>query len=96
MRYILNIFSFSINSYSSIKVPLCSSNEHECVKKVQNDSYNCLEPCSGLILTSFIKTDPKENLESLFSNEIAAYNDYSKWLQFPSGIKGIKFTVLIN
>ena len=83
------------HSYSWIKAPLCSSNEHECVKKVQNYSYNCLEPCSGLILTSFIKTDPKENLDSLFSNEIAAYNDYSKWLQFPSGIKGNMYTVLI-
>ena len=48
----------------------------------------CLPPCSGLILTSYTKTDPVERVEDVITNSLTAYNEYTKWSDYPFGLKG--------
>ena len=72
----------------------CNSVELECVNKIRLEPYKCLPPCSGLIITSFSRADPKQNFESLISGEVAAYYKYMKWFEFPSKLKGIKYFIL--
>jgi len=59
------------------------------MKSIKIDSSDCLPPCSGLIISSFTKTDGTKNLESLIDDKFAAYRKFTKWFKFPSGIKGV-------
>ena len=59
----------------------------KCVKKIRVDTSGCLEPCSGLLITSFAKSDQGENMEDL----IPIFKDYDRYKnisQYPSGING--------
>ena len=67
---------------------VCSSTQYECVKNIMISNTDCLPPCSGLILTSFTSTKKDGKLETLFSKEVARYRKYTKWTQFPAGLKG--------
>ena len=59
------------------------------MKKIEvGSSSDCFSPCSGLILTSFFKSTPKENLENILSDEVAAYDKYMKWFKYPLDLKG--------
>ena len=49
---------------------------------------HCKAPCSGTILTSFFKSVPNHELENLIPEEVKAYNQYMKWFEFPTGLKG--------
>ena len=73
-----------------IQVNACTAKGLECVHNIKIDSNICLPPCTGLILTSFSKTESKRDFEGLISEEVAAYNQYMKWSEFPSGLKGFK------
>ena len=55
-----------------IKEPLCSTEQMECVNNIKVDTSGCLKPCSGLIVTSVIKSDKNRNLEEL----LPYVNDY--------------------
>ena len=73
-----------------IQEPLCSDvKELECVNlaKVNVDTSSCLKPCSGLIITSFAKSDKNLDLDSRlpFMDE---YNNYKKITRYPSGYNG--------
>ena len=67
---------------------MCSYKDLDCVKAVQEtkiDSLNCLVPCSGLLLTSFSKTDDHK----YFGNKICScYLKYTKWAPFPHELQG--------
>ena len=54
----------------------------------KNTEKNCLPPCSGLILTSYTKTDPVERVEDVITSSLSAYNEYSKWSDYPFGLRG--------
>ena len=57
------------------------------MEKVEVDTTGCLEPCSGLLITSFAKSDQEENIEDL----IPIFKDYDRYKnisQYPSGING--------
>ena len=43
-----------------------------------------------MILSSYTKSQESRNLESLISREIRAYRNFTKWVKFPSGLKGNK------
>ena len=47
----------------------------ECMNKVMVDTSSCLKPCSGLIITTLAKTEPRRNLETLFS-DFGNYKNY--------------------
>ena len=72
--------------------PLCKAVQLDCVRKIKADSINskCLPECSGLILTSFSKSDSKNGIQYLIPSIDAVYKNYTKWAKFPSEMKGIK------
>ena len=68
---------------------LCTSpQELECVKNVEVDTSSCLKPCSGLIVTSFYKSELKKDLETLFPI-FGEYNNYKKVTTYPSVVDGM-------
>ena len=75
-----------------MKDPLCSSSKDlDCVLNVEHNvtSSACLPHCSGLIVSSFTKSDQNKNMESLFPVVIAPYNVYKTKTEVPYGYKGI-------
>ena len=76
-----------ITTYKIIQEPLCTFHELECVNKIKVDTSSCLKPCSGLIVTSLIKSDSDKKLENLLPDYVA-YNKYKKITQYPSGSDG--------
>ena len=72
------------------KVPLCTSKDNPCTNKIQENKSNCLRPCSGLHVTSLSKAETKINFDTLIQEEITSYNSYTKWFEFPIGLKGQK------
>ena len=71
----------------STQESLCSSKVLECVKKVEVNDSNCLKPCSGLVVTSFTRSDPPSNLDILFPIS-GQYNKYKKITEHPVGYNG--------
>ena len=71
-------------------IPLCTSAQLDCVNKINVNDFNtkCLPPCSGLMLTSFSKSEPRSNIEHFIPKQVAAYKSYTKWNKFPSELKG--------
>ena len=59
-----------------------------CTKKIEVEFSKCLPPCSGLVVSSFSKSESNKNLEDLVYNEIVSYEKYTKWSQFPGGLEG--------
>ena len=55
---------------------------------IKGEENNCLAPCSGLVVNSFFKTGPNNNIEGLIWEKIAAYDKFMKWMPFPSKLKG--------
>ena len=69
------------------KEPLCSSMELKCVEQIHVDTSSCLNPCSGLFVTSFSK------LETSRKNFMSAakrhdYAQYKKITPHPAGYDG--------
>ena len=44
---------------------MCNSTQFKCVKDIDIDKHNCIPPCEGQIVTSFVKNVYDENLEKL-------------------------------
>ena len=74
---------YSINLSRKGPMPICSSKELACVKRIEVNNSNCMPFCSGLILTSFSKNDAKKDMANLLYEEVMAYKQYMKWLEFP-------------
>ena len=84
-----------------IKDPICSSKDYLCANKIEMEilvkkTENCLPPCSGLLLTSYTKTDPIEKVEDVISSVLPAYSEYTKWYDFPSGLRGCIFNEIMK
>ena len=62
--------------------------QQNCAKNVEFKFANCLPPCSGLVVSSFSKTETNKKLDDLIYNEVISYNNYTKWSEFPEGLKG--------
>ena len=70
------------------KAPLCSPEGIECANKEKIEtSSKCMKPCSGLIITSFIKSEKVRSLENLFSI-FGPYNEYKTVTNSPVGFQG--------
>ena len=59
----------------------------KCVKSVMIDSFSCLKPCSGLIVTSFSKNYLNKDLEEIRTIS-KAYNEYKIITEYPPGYTG--------
>ena len=55
--------------------------------QVQVDTSSCLKPCSGLIVTSFAKSEQHKDLDTLFPI-FGEYNLFKKVTEYPSGANG--------
>ena len=69
---------------------MCTIPQLDCVQNIRLKDLEaqCLAPCSGLILTSFSKSEPKQDLEKFIPSQVAAYKNYTAWAKFPSEMKG--------
>ena len=75
--------------FDTFQETLCTSpQELDCVNNVKVDTSSCLKSCSGLIVTSFAKSELKTDLETLFPI-FKEYNKYKKVTSFPSGANGL-------
>ena len=59
----------------------------ECVNNVVVNNSGCLKPCSGLIVTSFSKSNLNKDLEEMQALS-KAYNNYKKITEYPPGYTG--------
>ena len=57
------------------------------MNQLQVDTSSCLKPCSGLIVTSFAKSEQHKDLDTLFPI-IGEYNLFKKVTEYPSGANG--------
>ena len=55
----------------------------DCVNKFKIDNFDCLKPCSGIIATSFSKSNLNKELEDV-DLIYQAYNNYKKITEYPS------------
>ena len=63
---------------------LCTSaQELDCVNNVKVDTSSCPKPCSGLIVTSFAKSELKKDLQRLFPI-FGDYKLYKKVTTYPA------------
>ena len=58
-----------------------------CVNNIIVDTSNCLNPCSGLIVTTFTHTKEDRKLEELFP-VFEDYNKYKIMTSYPYGLQG--------
>ena len=74
-------------SFIIIQDPLCFTlEEMECVEKIHVDTSGCLKPCSGLIVTTFTRSEQKGNLENVFPIH-GDYDSYKGNTDYPSGMQ---------
>ena len=59
--------------------PVCETRQFDCVNRIKGEENNCLAPCSGLVVNSFFKTGPNNNIEGLIWEKIATYDKFSEW-----------------
>ena len=87
---------YNLNVLKEIQVTDSFMGLDQNIRKCQNgtgdtQSENNLLGCSGLIVSSFIKSAQNTNLITLSSSDTAAYQKYMKWSEFPLEIKGNLF-----
>ena len=70
-----------------IQDPTCSVKDFECVNSVEVDTSSCLKHCSGLIVTSFSKSELSRKLDNT-SPMIRSYEKYKKITLSPVGSPG--------
>ena len=70
------------------KEPLCYAQKLECVNTVPVDTSSCMKPCSGLIVTSFDKSEKDKNIEILYPQMWRQYNNFKTIPEYPPGFTG--------
>ena len=63
------------------------------MNNVKVDNSSCLKSCSGFIVSSFAKSEPNKNLESLFPI-FREYNNYKNVTTYPSGANSMKHRII--
>ena len=82
-----------ISYFSLLQIPLCQSDELECVEQIDVIDTECRKSCEGLYVTSYFKSEMKENSFSIFWSKVEA--DYKKYkgrqeMTFPEDLEGKK------
>ena len=71
MRFDNNRKSLSFNY--RIKVPTCTREQLKCVGEIPMDSSNCLQKCSGMLVTSYTQHDIENQELPKLVSMFAAY-----------------------
>ena len=77
----------------TFKEPLCSAQKLDCVDKISVDTSSCMKPCSGLIVTSFAKTEENKAIEIFYPEIWRQYNNFKKNTKYPPGLIGTTYYV---
>ena len=81
-------------SMTIIQAPLCSSEQMDCINNISSvDTSGCLKPCSGLIVTSFTKTQEGRIMDN-WLNVLEDYYIFKKVTPFPAEILGKKLFII--
>ena len=62
--------------------------ELDCVNKITVETSRCLKPCSGLLVSSFLKADVSEGDMDNLLPILDHYDNYKKITDYPSGESG--------
>ena len=72
------------------KVPVCSSEDLDCVESVEIDSKECIERCDGIIVDAINQNKPKDN--SKIEQLLKEYENYKfpnkTYVPFPFSLNG--------
>ena len=77
------------------ETPCFTPQELDCVKNMKVDTNRCLKSCSGLVVTSFAKSELKKDLETLFPI-LEDYNLFKRVTPYPSNANGIIMPCIWN
>ena len=83
----LNDSQFDILYTYYFQTPLCLSGDLQCVNNVKVESASCLKPCSGMIVTSFAKSNQNVKMDNFFLF-LQDYNNFKTITSYPSGLPG--------
>ena len=78
---------------------MCQPTEMSCVEKIEVIDLKCRRSCEGLYVTSYFKSEMKEDSFDEFWSKVEA--DYMKYkgrqtVNFPDDLKGRKFTSVMK
>ena len=62
-----------------------SQKQRDCINELNITDPHCPSPCSGLVLTSYHHSEKWKYLEGSICS---CYENYTKWLELPSDLKG--------
>ena len=65
-----------------------TSSQIKCASGLELESSKCEAPCTGLIVSSFFKSEKTIDIESLIPNEVTVYYNLTKWSKLHSKMKG--------
>ena len=68
---------------TTLQAPMCSSEQMDCINSITVDTSGCLKPCSGLIVTSFTKTQEDRKMDNWLT-VLQDYKIYKKDTPIPS------------
>ena len=90
--YPINVFlnNFSHFTMFCSKVPVCSSDDLDCVESVEIDGQECIERCDGIIVDAINQNKPKDN--SKIEQLLTEYENYKypnkTDVPFPFSLRG--------
>ena len=70
------------------QVPVCSTEQLQCVKNISVDNTGCQPMCEGLIVTSYSRAENQMDLEKYISLVGKDYDNYKTFVKYPASIKG--------
>ena len=78
---------------------MCQPNELKCVEKIDVIDSKCIKSCEGLYVTSYFKSEMKEDSFTKFWSKVEA--DYMKYksrkiVHFPDELNGISKLLLLS
>ena len=85
LRSYCGCFPLSLNIKNET---ICGSEALKCVKSINIEGHQCLQPCSGLSLTGYFKSVEFKDFEHLIPKTFQSYKEYKTWITFPPTLKG--------
>ena len=76
-------------------MPLCTSDQLACIKKVNPDYSKCAKSCNGILVTSYERDEFAESLDSLIPQLVEQYDKYKIKIDFPREIEGTFISFII-
>ena len=59
-----------------------------CTKNIEPNSSSCVQPCDGMVVSSYLKSEFEENKKSQNQKPFEYYENYKMGFKLKQGIKG--------